>query len=268
MFTKTAHLLRRSVRYLESGSGRPVVLLHAFPLSADQWLPQLHRAPHGVRLIAPDLIGFRSATMPAMEPGAYDLGALTLDDYAADVLEFMSHVDAERATVVGLSMGGYVAFAMWRRAPSRVTGLVLADTRAGSDTEEGRAGRDRMAALARQEGPAAVAAQLVPKLLGATASREQPDLADAVTQLILANSGEAIAGALLAIKSRPDSSPLLASITVPTTIVCGDEDVITPPAESEAMHRAIVGSRLLLVPRAGHLSNLEAPAVWDEAWAG
>src|SRR5262245_6370866 len=116
----------RAVRYIEAGHGRPVVLLHAFPLSADQWLPQLARPPIGVRLIAPDLRGFRGAG-PAFET---DVDGISIDDYARDVIELMSHLDLRSATIAGLSMGGYVALAMLRQTPARISRLVLADTRA------------------------------------------------------------------------------------------------------------------------------------------
>jgi 3-oxoadipate enol-lactonase len=212
--------------------------------------------------VAPDLRGFRGSGMAFEEIGLDDL---TLDDYAGDVLELMSHLDIDRAAITGLSMGGYVALALFRRAPARVSGLVLADTRSGADGEAGRAGRDKMAALAVREGAAAVAAEMLPKLLGETTQREQPDLSEAVGRLIEVNTPEAIAAATLALKRRPDSTPLLSSIAVPTTIICGEEDVLTPPAESEAMHRAIGGSELVVLPRAGHLSNLESPMAFSAA---
>jgi pimeloyl-ACP methyl ester carboxylesterase len=254
MLTRVAHLAGRDVRYLEAGSGRPLVLLHAFPLSAEQWVPQLCRVPPGFRVIAPDLRGFQG-TGPAVQ--AADVTGVTMDDYAADVLALMTHLDIERAVIGGVSMGGYVALALFQAAPARVAGLILANTRAGADSAEGRAARDRMAALAAREGPAGVAREMVPKLLGATTLREQPDLADVVSALIEMNSAEAIIAAILAMKARPDRTSLLASIACPTTIITGDEDVLVPPAEAETMHRAIPGSELITLPRVGHLSNLE-----------
>ena len=250
----------RAVRYLEAGQGRPVVLLHAFPLSADQWLPQLVRPPAGLRLIAPDLRGFRGAG-PAFET---DLDGISIDDYARDVVELMTHLDLRAATFAGLSMGGYVALALLRLAPATVQGLLLADTRATADTAEGKAGRDRSIALVAREGPSGLARELVPKLLGETTRREQPDLEDAVRHLIETNDAASISAAMAAMRDRPDSSSLLSAITVPVTIVCGEEDVLTPIADSEAMHRAIPGSTLVRVPRTGHLSNLEAPQVFTE----
>ena len=263
MKTNVAQLATRSVRYLEAGQGRPIVLLHAFPLSADQWLPQLTRPPAGVRLIAPDLRGFRGAG-PAFEA---DLDAITIDDYARDILELMAHLDVRDATVAGLSMGGYVALAMVRLASGRVSGLLLADTRATADTQDGKAARDKMRALVEREGPAGVAREMLPKRLGETTRREQPDLEDAVRRLIDSNDASAIVAAIGAMRERPDSTSILPAMACPVTIVCGEEDVLTPMADSEAMHAAVKGSRLIRLPRAGHLSNLEAPQAFTEALA-
>jgi pimeloyl-ACP methyl ester carboxylesterase len=242
MLSKTARLATRSMRYLEAGSGRPLVLLHGFPLGADQWLPQLSRVPAGWRFVAPDLPGFGGSTLGAGPEG------VTMDTYAADVFELMAHLDMPRAAVAGLSMGGYVALAMLRRAPARVTALVLADTRATADTPEGRAGRDAMVALLQRDGAAGVAEQMLPALLGATTKRQQPDLADAVRRLIEGHSPEGLAAAVRAMKARPDSTADLASIRCPALVLCGAEDTITPPAVCEALHRAIAGSRFAVIP--------------------
>jgi pimeloyl-ACP methyl ester carboxylesterase len=265
-FTKVANLPDRSVRYLEAGGGKTnVVLLHAFPLSAEQWAPQLSRVPRGLRLIAPDLRGFRGSG-PAFDH--LDLNGVTLDDYAADVLALMTHLDIERAVVAGVSMGGYVAFAMLRRASARVAGLVLANTRAIPDSAEAKSGRDRMIALLEREGTSAIAREMLPKLLGKTTRDEQPDLMDVVGHLIQMNSPAAIAAALIALKDRPDSTPLLSSISCPTTIVSGEEDAIIPAAETTSMQQAIRGATLITMPKVGHLSNLEAPSAFNDVLAG
>lgn len=263
--TKVAHLAERSVRYLEAGSGQAIVLLHAFPLSAEQWLPQLGRVPAGCRIVAPDLRGFHGSG-PAFEPVGLD--GVTIEQYASDVLALMTHLEIERGIVGGLSMGGYVALALMRVAPKRVSGLLLANTRAGADSPEGRANRDRMIDLVRREGPAAIAREMVPKLLGATTQRDQPDLADAIDRLIRLNTSEAIAAGLAAMRDRPDSTPLLPAIACPTTIVTGDEDTLIPPAESAAMHALIPGSRLVTIPKAGHLSNVEGTGHFSTVLAG
>ena len=262
--TKVAHLPHRSARYLETGAGRALVLLHAFPLSADQWLPQLQRVPPGWRAVAPDLRGFRGSG-PAFED---PVDRLTLDDYADDVLAMMTHLEIDRAVIAGLSMGGYIAFSIVARAAHRVSGLVLANTRAAADSPEARAGRQAMIATARREGSPAIAAAMLPKLLGATTTREQPDLVEAVSRMIRMNAPESVATALGALRDRPDRTALLPAIACPTTIVHGGEDAIIGVAEAESMHRAIPDARLVVLPRAGHLSNLEDVRGFSEAlWA-
>lgn len=268
MRSEIAHLPHRSLRYLESGAGRVVVLLHAFPLSADQWLPQLHRVPAGWRFIAPDLRGFRGAGAAFEDPG---LTGLSIDDYADDVIALMAHLEIERAIIGGVSMGGYVAFGMQRRAPDRVAGLVLSNTRSIPDSEQAREGRARMIQVAETEGADGIAREMLPKLLGATSQKHQPDLVEAVRRLIKMNSTEGIVAALGALRDRPDSTPLLSTITFPTLIITGDEDTIIAATEAEEMHRAIPGSTLVTLTGTGHLSNLENPFGWRQAldsWLG
>ena len=247
------------MRYLEAGAGKPVVLLHAFPLGAEQWLPQLVRPAPGLRLVAPDLRGLGGS-----DPGVA-AGGITMDTFADDVLELMAHIEMPRAAVVGLSMGGYVALAMLRRAPGRLTALMLADTRATSDGIEAQAARDRMLDLLDRSGVAGVGREMLPKLLGATTRQRQPDLADAVERLILMNSPDGVGTAIRAMKFRADSTDLLAGIAVPTIVACGEEDVITQPAECEALGRAIPGARFALIAGAGHLSNVENPQAFTAA---
>jgi len=262
MKSDVAHLPHRSLRYFESGGGRPVLLLHAFPLSADQWLPQLHRVPLGFRFIAPDLRGFRGVGPAFEDPG---LGQLSMDDYAQDVLALAAHLELDRFVLCGVSMGGYVAFALQRLAPGRVAGLILSNTRAAADSAEGRAGRDRMIDLARREGPEAVAREMVPRLLGKTTGESQPDLAEAVRRLIVVNSVDGIVSALVALKGRPDSAPGLGQIACPALVITGDEDAIIPVSEAEVMTRGIPNASIVVLPKIGHLSNLEDPGAWSRA---
>jgi pimeloyl-ACP methyl ester carboxylesterase len=262
--SQIAHLSHRSLRYLESGSGRTLVLLHAFPLSADQWLPQLARVPPGWRFIAPDLRGFRGAGTAFEDPG---LAGLSIDDYADDVLALVSHLECDRVAVGGVSMGGYVALAMVRRAPARLLGLLLSNSRASADTPEARVARGKLIERVAEEGAAAVVTAMLPKLLGETTARTQPDLVDAVRRLMLMNSPDGITAALRALRDRPDSTPLLASIQMPALVITGDEDQVIGRAEAESMHQAMPGSELVVLPRAGHLSNLEDARGWNSSLA-
>ena len=261
MVAKTARMATGPMRYLEAGAGRPMVLLHAFPLGAEQWLPQLARPPIGWRLIAPDLRGFGGS------PWIGDVASASIDRYAADVFELMTHLDVPRASVAGLSMGGYVALAMMARDAERITGLVLADTRATADSPEARAARDRMIELVRREGSPGVAREMVGKLLGESTRTQQPDLVDAVVALVEANGPEGVEAAIRAMRDRPDRTELLAAIDCPTVVMCGGQDVVTPPEECEAMSRQIRGAQFVRLDGAGHLANLERPIEFTAALA-
>ena len=233
-----------------------VLLVHGFPLNATLWRPQTERAPTGWRLMTPDLPGFGASQLPP---------ARTMEEMAKEVLNVLDRQGVERAVIGGLSMGGYVTLTVYRLAPARFSAMVLADTRATADTEQQKEGRRAMISTVQAKGAGAVADEMLPKLLGATSQRDRPELAATVRRMIEANSSAAIAGALHAMIGRPDSRPLLAKITVPTLVVCGDEDLLTPPSDSEALHAGIGGSRLVILPGAGHLSNLEAPGAFSNA---
>ena len=266
MTPKHARLRDRSVRYHEAGSGRTLILIHAFPLSADQWLPQLHQVPLGWRLIAPDVRGFRGIGHDDQQDVGLD--SATMATHAADLLGLMDHLDVDRAVVGGLSMGGYITLAVAKIAPRRLDGLVLADTKATADDEAGRAAREAMIALVTEKGPDAVADLMLPSLLGKTSRRVQPDLADSIKAFVLQNTSEGLASAVRAMKLREDATPWLPGITCPALVVCGTEDVLTPPADSETLASAMPGAELVLLSGVGHLSNLEAPMAFTDALTG
>jgi len=223
------------------------------------WEGQLALADSGWRVIAPQLRGF--------DGGAGDPPAASVDDYAGDVIDLLDALHLKQVVVGGLSMGGYVAFALLRLAARYVQGLVLADTRSQADTPEGIAGRARLLQVVQDKGPAAVADEMIPKLLGATTQQTREAVVEQVRSLVMASSSDAIAGAIRALMTRPDSTPLLASIHVPTLIIVGEEDTVTPPAASEELHRAIGGSELVRIAGAGHLSNLEQPESFNASLA-
>jgi 3-oxoadipate enol-lactonase len=250
------------MRYLEAGAGWPVVLIHAFPLNADMWRPQLEHVPEGWRVIAPDLRGFG----PGQEP-ADGARTLTLDDMARDVALLLDHLEIDSAVIGGLSLGGYVTFALFRLSPELFTGVILADTKAQADTPEGLEARRQMIELARVSGAAAVADQMLPRLLGATTAATRPDLQSQVRAMIESAPVGAITAAVEAMMGRPDSTPDLATILCPALVVVGAEDLITPVRDAESMQQGIVRSRVVVIPAAGHLSNLESPDTFSKAIA-
>jgi 3-oxoadipate enol-lactonase len=238
----------------DAGSGLPVVFLHAFPLHRRMWEPQLAALMHECRCVLPDLRGFGDSV--ARPP-------YSMDRYADDIAAVMDMLLIDRAVLCGLSMGGYVALAFWRRHPERVRGLVLADTRATADTAEGAERRRELIGVARSSGAAGVADRQVTGLLGRTTRSKQPELEERVRQIMAANRPEGIIGALEAMLERPDSTPTLATITVPTLVIVGEEDALTPVADARALHQGIAGSRLEVIAGAGHLSNMERPAAFN-----
>lgn len=227
-----------------------IVLIHAFPLDATLWRPQVERVPAAWQPFTPDLPGFGASSLPP---------ARTMEEMARGVLNALDEQGITRAVIGGMSMGAYVTFALYRLAPERFSGMILADTRATADNEQQREGRRRMIATVMEKGPRAIADEMLPKLLGETSQRLRPELSSRVRDMIERNSGDAIAGALEAMMSRPDSRSLLNGISVPTLVLCGDEDTLTPLSDSEALHASIRGSRLAVVRGAGHLSSIEDP---------
>jgi 3-oxoadipate enol-lactonase len=240
--------------YDDLGAGTPVVFVHAFPLNRTMWAPQSSALVERCRCIAVDLRGFgESSTTPPY----------SMEQYADDLAHLLEQLRLDRVVLVGGSMGGYVAFAFWRRHRARVRALVLAGVRAGVDSDETLARRRHMIHLAREQGSIAIANAQISALVGKTTSAKQPDTFDAVHRMAATAHVDGIVGALEAMMLRPDSTPTLSTIDVPTLIVVGDEDIPTPPKEARFMHERIPGSRLEMIEQAGHLSNLERPAAFN-----
>lgn len=258
----TSSLLVRGVRiaYSDQGSGPAVVFLHGFPLNRAMWRPQTEALGSAGRLITIDLRGHGESDAP--------LWRYSVDQFADDVAAVLDHLGLTRATLVGLSMGGYVAFAFLRRHAARLTALFLTDTRATADTEEGRHGRYQMAQAAHTKGARTVADVMLPKLLAPHTFHTKPDLVRQIRAMIESMPVSGIAGDLMAMADRPDSVSLLPSITFPTLIIVGEEDQATPVADARFMAERIPGARLEIIPQAGHLPNLEQPRLFNECLSG
>lgn len=248
------------IRFDDVGRGLPVVFLHGFPHDRSLWLQQRIALASRIRCIVPDLRGFGES-----EGTAHDM-----DTFADDIVAMLDRLDIEDAVVCGLSMGGYITMAMWRRYPERMRGIVLCDTRAGADSEEQRAARNAAIAKVRSEGAAAIAQEQLEKMVGRETRAHRPDIVDTVRAMMSRQSASGMTGALQALRDRPDSRETVASMTVPTLVIVGADDVITPPAEASAMVNLLPAeahARLEIIEGAGHVSCIERPAAVTHALA-
>jgi pimeloyl-ACP methyl ester carboxylesterase len=263
MHRQYLHAGDRALAYYDSAprsaDARTLVLLHAFPLSGSMWEPQFKSVPKGWRLVAPDLRGFGGSSLD------HEPETPSIDDYAADVIDLLRELDIHSAVIGGCSMGGYVAFGLLRLAPHVAKGLILADTRAGADTIEGRAGRRAMLVLLEREGPPGIARDMLPKLLGRTTLETSPTTEASLRRVIKQQSANAIRAAVVRMMHRPDSTATIQSVSVPTLVIVGEEDTVTPPQEARKLAAAIANAELVVVPRAGHLASLEQPSSFNAA---
>ena len=245
-----------TLAYNDQGTGLPIVFLHAFPLNSTMWAEQVKALSSQFRAITIDLRGHGESDAP--------LWHYTLDQAADDVIGLLDHLSIRQAVFVGLSMGGYVLFALYRKYADRVQGLVLADTRAQADTAEGKEARFQMAQIAYKNGPSAIADIMLPKLLSPATIQARPELVRRVRTMIEGTQVSGIAGDLMALAERPDSIALLNQITCPTQIVVGEQDLATPPSDAKLMADRIPDARLTIIPGAAHLSNMEQPGLFNE----
>jgi pimeloyl-ACP methyl ester carboxylesterase len=243
------------LNYRDAGTAKDVVLLlHAFPLHSGMWLRQIAALEKRHRVVALDYRGLGKSGMP---PEGW-----TMELLAQDVRALLQHLRIERAAVVGLSMGGYLAFELYRQLPGLFRGVALCDTKAGADTEEGKATREKFARTAIEKGLAWVADEMTPKLL-----RPQPDPAAVkeVRSLVTGGTPAGVAAAQRAMAGRPDSTATLASMSCPVLVVTGEQDGLVPPAEAEKMAAVAKGAKLVRIPAAGHLPCIENPERFNRA---
>jgi len=245
-----------TIAYSDRGTGLPIIFLHAFPLNRTMWATQEHALSSQFRIITIDLRGHGESDAP--------LWRYTLEQSADDVNALLDQLAIQQALFVGLSMGGYVLFAFYRKYARRVKGLVLADTRAQADTAEGKEGRFQMAQTAYKKGPSAIADIMIPKLLSPTTIQTRPEIVQHVRAVIEGNQISGIAGDLMAMAERPDSIPLLKQIICPTQIIVGELDQATPPSDAKLMADHIPRARLAVIPNAAHLANLEQPGAFNQ----
>jgi YbgC/YbaW family acyl-CoA thioester hydrolase len=239
------------------GEGPAILFIHGYPMDRSIWA-QAMAALDGFRRIAPDLRGMGQSDAP-------DLG-YSVETYARDLVALLDALGVDEVVLCGLSMGGYIAFEFLRRWRSRVRAVVLMDTRAEADTPEGKRARDLAAATAREGGAAAIAEQMIPKLMGPTTRGRAPETVAQVRAMIEGAPVSGIVGALGALRDRPDSTDDLPGLAgLPVLIIVGEEDEVTPPSRARAMAEAIPGARVVVIPGAGHVPPLERPAATTQA---
>ena len=255
----TANVNGIKLHYEDQGSGdKTVLLVHGFPLGWKLWEDQIEALKDDHRVIAPDLRGYGGSDAPE------DIESYSLDVFADDLAGLLDEIGVDKVVYVGLSMGGYMAFPFLARHRDKVDALVLADTRAEADPPEGVAKREAQQETIRGEGTSSLVEALPKALLSQATWDGKPEVVERAKGL-MDQPDAGWLGSLQAMKTRPDSSDQLTSIDVPTLIIVGEEDGITPPDAARKMHEHIGGSRLVVVPGAGHLSNLESPEAFNAA---
>jgi pimeloyl-ACP methyl ester carboxylesterase len=258
MMTSTIHLHGSAVAFTDTAAQPTLVLLHAFPFDREMWLPQLKAFAGTARVLAIDLPGFGESA-----PSQVTFTVESAADTVAKLLDAVTGTG--RVVIGGLSMGGYVAMAFARRHPYRVAGLILADTRSEPDDAAARQGREKTIAQVTEVGASGIIDQMLPKLLSDATRANRPDVVSTVRRIASRQTTEAVVAGLLALRDRPDATPGLDMVTVPTLILVGEHDAITPPVLVAGMSTRISGSRVVTIPGAGHLSNLENPDAFNTA---
>ncbi|WP_433894019.1 alpha/beta fold hydrolase [Streptomyces sp. CA-111067] len=255
----TAFVNGITVGYDDTGEGDALLLVHGHPFDRTMWRPQPPAVP-GHRVIAPDLRGYGETTVvPGITP---------LDTFARDLAALLDHLGVERATLCGLSMGGQIVLEFHRLFPGRVSGLVLADTFAQGETEQGRKERNDRADLLLREGMAGYAHDVLDSMIAPANVEALPEVAAHVLGMMLAAPPEGAAAALRGRAERPDYTGTLPGIAVPTLVVVGRDDTFTPVSDARFLFERIPGARLAVIEGAGHLPNLERPADFNRALAG
>jgi len=243
----------RPLGYDDRGAGPPVVLLHPFPFSRGLWagLAEVLATRH--RVVTVDARGFGESPLPPS-------GHLSIADSADDLAALFEALGIRRATLVGMSLGGYTALAFAARHPARLAALALADTRAAADSAETRAARQAALATIDGQGVQAYLSASLRRLLSPAAS---PALVAQLRSRAETRAASLRAG-IQALRDRPDRTAELGAIACPTLLLCGAADQVTPPAEMRRMAEAIPGATFHEIPGAGHLAHLEAPGAFEQ----
>jgi 3-oxoadipate enol-lactonase len=244
-------------RVADEGTGPVLLLVHGFPLDHTMWSAQIEEFSKSYRVIAPDLRGFGGS-----DGGLY---STSMERYADDMAELLEALAADRPiTFCGLSMGGYIAWQFAERYSYWLGRLILCDTRSIADSPEAASNRLRMANIVMEKGPEPIAVTMMPNLFSVTNERNQP-IVDRVRKMVMENNPQAIAAALRGMAVRPDVSSRLPGLNVPSLVIVGERDVISPPAEMKAIADALPQSRFVQIPDAGHMAPMENPTEVNRA---
>ena len=247
-----------TLSYADAGQGDPFVLLHGFPLNRSMWKAQLDEFSETHRVIAPDLRGHGGSTVTE--------GTVTMKTMAYDVAKLLEAVGVDAPiTLCGISMGGYVAWELWRQHRDRLAALILCDTRSIADTVEIARARQMMAAQVVEAGPQMAVDAMLPKLLANQHYETRPDLVETIREMILATNPVGIAATQRGMAERIDMTAQLSEIDTPTLLLCGSEDSISPPAEMLQIAEAMPNASFVAIETAGHLAPLEQPAATNAA---
>ena len=247
-----------TVNYIESGStyGLPVVFIHGFPFNHEMWKPQIPVLTHNIRAIMYDLRGH----------GLSDVGdgQFTIEMFVDDLIAMLDYLNLEKVILCGLSMGGYIALRAAERNPDRIKGMILCDTKSEPDTNEAKIKRSSTIKTIKESGVKVFTDEFVKTIFWEKTFKNNPEVVDFIKDIINKNSPIGICGTLLALASRTDTTASLSSVKIPTCIIAGEHDKITPPSTAQSMHNAIPKSELHILQNAGHLSNLENPTEFNK----
>ncbi len=245
------------IGYDDLGNGKAIVLLHGHPFNRSMWSEQTAVLQTNYRIVCPDLRGYGDTALVS--------DVSTMSEMACDVAALLDFLKLETVILGGLSMGGYVALEFYNLFPERVSALVLADTKAASDAEEARQKRFETAEKIEKEGIEPLVKEMLPKILAPATHSSNPETVERVRQMMLATNPAGAAAASRGMAERNDHTNLLAEISVPTLVIVGEADELTPPAEAEKMSPAIENSHLVRISNAGHLSPLENKTEFNRA---
>ena len=247
-----------AINYTEHGmpQGLPVVFIHGFPFSHEMWGPQINVMPNNIHSISYDVRGHGDSNVGN--------GQYTIELFVDDLIALLDHLLIKNAVLCGLSMGGYIALRTFERHPHRVRGLILCDTKSESDTDAAKIKRTETMRAVKAEGVQAFAEEFVKAIFWEKTFETNPGVIAFIKHIICANSPRSICGTLLALASRTDTTSALSSIDIPTCILAGEHDKLTPPSDAQSMHKIISGSELHILPNAAHMSNLENTQDFNE----